>query len=63
MECGRALLSQNAVRAAPTAPGDCQIPNISPYKDGAEPRSDANSFPLSYPEDLSGILVSKTDIS
>jgi len=37
---------QNARRAAPSGSRGGYVPNISPYKDGAYPRSDANSFPI-----------------
>ena len=37
---------QNARRAAPGGSRGGWVANISPYKDGAYPRSDANSFPI-----------------
>ena len=39
-------LLQNARRATPSGSRGGYVPNISPYKDGAYPRSDANSFPI-----------------
>ena len=39
-------LLENARRAAPSGSRGGYVPNISPYKDGAYPRSDANSFPI-----------------
>ncbi len=49
MRFGRRRFEKHAAQAAAGGPQGSWIPNISPYKDGAYPRSDANSF-LAIPE-------------
>jgi hypothetical protein len=44
MRFEKRIFEKNAAQAAPGGSQGSWIPNISPYKDGAYPRSDANSF-------------------